>query len=197
MVSITPAQYFSKKRGLANDSVCATGGVGGTVTAFMMNALIQWLGPAWTFRILGFMILGTGLPAALLIRERSAIRTATSIEWSAATHLALIESRGMADDEPRSISKYQGSLSKHRAHSRAEDLQKTRDARLLPHGEPYAPPGHAQLMHRVQPSAYPPGSSPPVVSSPPKIFLPTLNSASRVSLGLRRNTNRISTTFNP
>ncbi|MCJ1225546.1 hypothetical protein MMC12_002195 [Toensbergia leucococca] len=81
VVSVTPAQYFSKKRGLANGIVYAGGGLGGTVISFAMDGLIQNLGPAWTFRIIGLMTLGTGLPAAWLIKERAPIRSTTFIEW--------------------------------------------------------------------------------------------------------------------
>ena len=71
---MTPAQYFSRKRGLANGIVYASGGLGGTVISFAMDGLIARLGPAWTFRIIGFMTLGTGLPAAWLIKERAPIK---------------------------------------------------------------------------------------------------------------------------
>lgn len=70
VVSITPAQYFDKRRGLANGIVYAAGGLGGTANSFAMDGLIKRLGTAWTFRILGFMTLATGLPAAWLIQDR-------------------------------------------------------------------------------------------------------------------------------
>ena len=82
VVSVTPAQYFSKKRGLANGIVYAGGGLGGTVISFAMNGLIEKLGPAWTYRVIGFITLATGLPAAWLIRERAPIRSASFIDWS-------------------------------------------------------------------------------------------------------------------
>jgi nitrate/nitrite transporter NarK len=81
VVSVTPAQYFSKKRGLANGIVFAGGGLGGTVISFAMDGLIRNLGPEWTFQIIGLMTLATGLPAAWLIKERAPITTATFIEW--------------------------------------------------------------------------------------------------------------------
>ncbi|KAL1855818.1 hypothetical protein VTK73DRAFT_8468 [Phialemonium thermophilum] len=80
-VSVVPAQYFSRKRGLANGLVFAGGGLGGAVTSFFMDALIQRFGPGWAFRILGFATLATGLPAAWLVRERIPIRTPGFIEW--------------------------------------------------------------------------------------------------------------------
>lgn len=80
-VSVTPAQYFSRRRGLANGIVYAGGGLGGAVTSFGLDVLIQRFGPAWTYRILGIATLVTGLPAAWFIRERTPIRTATLVEW--------------------------------------------------------------------------------------------------------------------
>jgi len=76
-----PAQYFNKRRGLANGIVYAGGGIGGTVISFAMDGLIQKLGPEWTFRIIGFVTLATSLPAAWLIKERAPIKTTTLIEW--------------------------------------------------------------------------------------------------------------------
>jgi len=81
VMSVTPAQYFNKKRGLANGIVYAGGGLGGTIISLALNSVIQKVGPAWTFRILGLVTLATGLPAAWLIKERAPIRTPTFIEW--------------------------------------------------------------------------------------------------------------------
>jgi nitrate/nitrite transporter NarK len=80
VVSVTPAQYFSRKRGLANGIVYASGGLGGTAISFAMDGLISHLGPAWTFRIIGFMTLATGLPAAWLIKERAPIKSTAFID---------------------------------------------------------------------------------------------------------------------
>jgi nitrate/nitrite transporter NarK len=81
VVSTVPAQYFSKKRGIANGIVYAGGGLGGTVICFAMDGLIQKLGPEWTFRIIGLVTLATGLPAAWMIKERAPITSAVFIEW--------------------------------------------------------------------------------------------------------------------
>lgn len=70
VTSVTPAQYFKKKRGLANGVVYAGGGLGGTGIAFVMDAINQRLGVRWTFLILGIAMLGTGLPMAFLIKDR-------------------------------------------------------------------------------------------------------------------------------
>lgn len=81
VVSVTPAQYFKAKRGIANGIVYAGGGLGGTVISFILNALLQSVGIAWTFRILGLLIMGTGLPAAWLIKERAPIKPGRMVEW--------------------------------------------------------------------------------------------------------------------
>ncbi|KAK4236141.1 major facilitator superfamily domain-containing protein [Achaetomium macrosporum] len=81
VVSVIPAQYFKEKRGIANGIVYAGGGLGGTVMSFILNTLIECVGIAWTFRIFGFMILGTGLPATYLIKERIPIRATKFVEW--------------------------------------------------------------------------------------------------------------------
>ncbi|KAK9490519.1 major facilitator superfamily domain-containing protein [Lipomyces doorenjongii] len=81
VVSVTPAQYFKAKRGIANGIVYAGGGIGGSVNSFILNALIESVGIAWTFRVLGFMILSTGLPAAYFIKERTVIRPTKFVEW--------------------------------------------------------------------------------------------------------------------
>jgi nitrate/nitrite transporter NarK len=81
VISTVPAQYFSAKRGIANGIVYAGGGLGGTAISFMMDALLQKVGIAWTFRILGFLIIATGLPAAYLIKERVPISRRQFVEW--------------------------------------------------------------------------------------------------------------------
>ena len=72
---------------MANGIVCAGGGLGGTAISLSMNAIIQSVGPAWTFRILGIVTFATGLPAAYLIKERCPIRSLAFIEWSASRSL--------------------------------------------------------------------------------------------------------------
>ncbi len=80
-VSVTPAQYFSRRRGLANGIVFAGGGLGGAVTSFGLDAMIGRFGLPWTYRLLGLATLVTGIPAALLIKERVPIRSAAFVEW--------------------------------------------------------------------------------------------------------------------
>jgi nitrate/nitrite transporter NarK len=78
---VIPAQYFSRKRGLANGIVFAGGGLGGAAISLSLESLIQHFGPAWTYRVLGITTLVTGLPAAWLIKERIPIRRRGLIEW--------------------------------------------------------------------------------------------------------------------
>ncbi|KAK5726658.1 hypothetical protein LTR15_002546 [Elasticomyces elasticus] len=77
-----PTQYFSSKLGTANGLVKLGGGIGATVLAIVSETLIQRVGIAWTFRILGFITLSTGLPAAMLLKERNRIRNAPFLELS-------------------------------------------------------------------------------------------------------------------
>ncbi|BCR92808.1 uncharacterized protein ACHE_80708A [Aspergillus chevalieri] len=81
VVSVIPAQYFKTKRGVANGIVYAAGGLGGAVISFILNALLNSLGTAWTFRILGFITLATGLPPAYLIQQRVPIPPTKFVEW--------------------------------------------------------------------------------------------------------------------
>lgn len=82
VVSVTPAQYFSKRRGLANGIVFASGGLGGAVISLATNGLITALDPAWTFRVVGLMTMVICLPAACLIKERTPIRRPVMVEWT-------------------------------------------------------------------------------------------------------------------
>jgi MFS family permease len=89
-VSTVTAQYFYRKRGLANGLVFAGGGLGGAIISFAMNTLIDRLGVAWTFRVIGFLQLATGLPAAMLIKERARVHRNIFIEWSLFKDLTFI-----------------------------------------------------------------------------------------------------------
>lgn len=80
-MSVVPAQYFSKKRGLANGIVFAGGGLGGAVNSFVLDALLNRLGAAWAYRVLAIMTLATGLPAAWIIKERVPVRGSNFVEW--------------------------------------------------------------------------------------------------------------------
>ncbi|CAH0056397.1 unnamed protein product [Clonostachys solani] len=67
--STIPAQYFSRRLGLANGIVFAGGGLGGATTSFALDELLNRLGPAWTFRCLALMTFATGVPAARLFKS--------------------------------------------------------------------------------------------------------------------------------
>ncbi|XWW98942.1 hypothetical protein V2A60_006946 [Cordyceps javanica] len=79
--SVTPAQYFRRRRGLANGLVFAGGGLGGAVITIVEGLLIQRFGAAWAYRVMGLATLATGLPAAFFIKERSAVAVVGTIEW--------------------------------------------------------------------------------------------------------------------
>ncbi|KAI1175066.1 major facilitator superfamily domain-containing protein [Nemania sp. FL0916] len=81
VTSSTPAQYFSKRRGLANGIVFAGGGFGGAVLSISLDPLIRHSGPAWAFRVLGLSTLVTGLPAAWFLKERTLVRRGGFVEW--------------------------------------------------------------------------------------------------------------------
>lgn len=81
VITGTSAQYFNRKRGLANGIVFAGGGFGGAVISLSLDALVAKVGAAWTYRILGLVTLSTGLSAAWLIRERSPVRSPSLVEW--------------------------------------------------------------------------------------------------------------------
>ncbi|GME25407.1 major facilitator superfamily transporter [Neofusicoccum parvum] len=80
-VSTITSQYFSRKRGVANGIVYAGGGLGGAVTSLAMERLIEEVGTAWTFRVIGLLTLGTCLPAAWLLKERTPIQSKKFIDW--------------------------------------------------------------------------------------------------------------------
>ena len=80
-VSVTIPQYFSKKRGVANGIIYAGGGLGGAVNSIATERLIEKLGVAWTYRLIGFLALGTGISAAWFIRERAPVSPKKAVEW--------------------------------------------------------------------------------------------------------------------
>jgi len=77
-----PAKYFGTKMGTANGLIKLGGGIGATMLAISLDLLIQKVGIPWTFRILGFITLSTGLPVALLIKERIPRHNTPCIELS-------------------------------------------------------------------------------------------------------------------
>lgn len=81
VISITPAQYFSKKRGTAIGIVYAGGGLGGAVISLALEAAVKRLGVPWTFRLVGLVMLACCLPAAWFIHERTSFPKAGFIDW--------------------------------------------------------------------------------------------------------------------
>ncbi|KAM0542651.1 hypothetical protein ACHAPJ_012683 [Fusarium lateritium] len=77
-----PIQWFSSKLGTANGLIKAGGGVGATVLPLATQALIEKAGLKWTFRALGFMILATGIPCALLLKDRARSGSTSRFDWS-------------------------------------------------------------------------------------------------------------------
>lgn len=77
-----PVQWFSSKLGTANGLVKAGGGVGATVLPIAAQGLINAVGLPWTFRTFGFLILATGLPSAMLLKERTRTISTARIDWS-------------------------------------------------------------------------------------------------------------------
>ncbi|KAL6251057.1 hypothetical protein RBB50_001265 [Rhinocladiella similis] len=65
------AQWFNKKRSLANSIAAAGSGAGGLIYSLVTQALINDLGLAWTFRILGFITFAVNLTAINLLRDRN------------------------------------------------------------------------------------------------------------------------------
>lgn len=56
-----PTQWFLKKRGLATGITSAGGGLGGAAFSIIVNKLIQSVGLAWSFRIMGFILIAFAL----------------------------------------------------------------------------------------------------------------------------------------
>ena len=80
MSNTLPAQWFSSKLGTAHGLVKLGGGLGSTIIAIVVQELIDRVGIPWTFRILGFFSLASGIPAALLIRERASSNNAPFVD---------------------------------------------------------------------------------------------------------------------
>lgn len=77
-----PVQWFSSRLGTANGIIKLGGGIGATVLAIAIQKLIETVGVAWTFRILGFLSIATAVPAALLIREHEPRKKVRIIDMS-------------------------------------------------------------------------------------------------------------------
>ncbi|KAF2622438.1 MFS general substrate transporter [Macroventuria anomochaeta] len=82
MTNSLPLQWFSSKLGIANGLVKGGGGVGATVLPLAAQVLIDRFGLQWTFRIFGILIIITGIPCALALKERSTTGTLSRFDWS-------------------------------------------------------------------------------------------------------------------
>ncbi len=82
MSNTLPVQWFSSKLGTANGLVKLGGGLGATAMAVVVQALINKVGIPWAFRILGLISLASGIPAAMLIRERAPSNNASFVDMS-------------------------------------------------------------------------------------------------------------------
>lgn len=80
--NVMPTQYFSRRLGLANALVKLGGGLGATILSVGLESLIEDVGLAWTLRILGMLILATGIPAALVIKERSPLPNVPTFDFT-------------------------------------------------------------------------------------------------------------------
>ena len=86
VISIAPAQYFGRKRGLANGIVYAGGGLGGAIISLALDKLILKLGIPWTFWTIGILTLVTGIPAAWLVKQHVPIEKSALIDWYVSNH---------------------------------------------------------------------------------------------------------------
>ena len=82
MSNSLPVQWFSSKLGTANGLVKLGGGLGATIMAIVVQVLVDKVGIPWTFRVLGFVTLASGIPAALLVRERAPSNNAPFVDLS-------------------------------------------------------------------------------------------------------------------
>lgn len=80
--NVAPLPWFSSKLGIANGIVKAGGGLGATVLPLAAQALIDKVGLPWTFRVFGLLTLLTGIPCALMLKERAQGRSLSQIDWS-------------------------------------------------------------------------------------------------------------------
>ncbi|KAI8867609.1 MFS general substrate transporter, partial [Ramicandelaber brevisporus] len=65
-----PSQWFDRYRGMATGIVFAGSGVGGLALSPLSQALMDSVGIHWTLRIMGFIVLGAALIAAVFVRTR-------------------------------------------------------------------------------------------------------------------------------
>ncbi|KFH44850.1 transporter-like protein [Hapsidospora chrysogenum ATCC 11550] len=79
-VPIVP-QWFTTKRSLANGFSTCGSGLGGLVYSFATGAMIQNLGLAWAFRILGIIAIVVNTVCTILVRDRNKIIGASHLAF--------------------------------------------------------------------------------------------------------------------
>lgn len=79
-VGIIP-QWFTTHRSLANGIAAAGSGLGGLIYSFAAGAMIQNLGLAWTFRILGILVFVVNIICTFLVKDRNKIIGSTHLAF--------------------------------------------------------------------------------------------------------------------
>ncbi|CDH58760.1 mfs transporter [Lichtheimia corymbifera JMRC:FSU:9682] len=65
-----PPQWLNRRRGLGMGIVTSGSAIGGIALPFIMTSLTSKVGGAWTYRALGFIVLGFNLIACILMKEK-------------------------------------------------------------------------------------------------------------------------------
>ncbi|KAM0787229.1 hypothetical protein ACM66B_006467 [Microbotryomycetes sp. NB124-2] len=71
-IATLPSTYFNRRRNLATGITYSAGGFGGAIVSILTSRLITKLGVPWAFRILGIIFLTLNLPAAWMLKSRTA-----------------------------------------------------------------------------------------------------------------------------
>ncbi|CDH54063.1 monocarboxylate transporter [Lichtheimia corymbifera JMRC:FSU:9682] len=67
---MVPSQWFNRKSAMAYGCVTSGSCLGGVTLPFLMTAINNRLGAAWTYRIVGFVCLGANAVTCLLVKEK-------------------------------------------------------------------------------------------------------------------------------
>lgn len=79
-VAIVP-QWFTTRRSLANGCSTSGSGMGGLIYSFAAGAMIQNIGLAWTFRVLGIIAFVVNTICTILIKDRNKIIGTTQLAF--------------------------------------------------------------------------------------------------------------------
>lgn len=77
----TVGHWFSKRRGIATGIVTSAGPVGGIIFPMLFERLVPRVGFPWTVRIIGFVVIFSGVLAILLMKTR--LPPSHVISWNA------------------------------------------------------------------------------------------------------------------